>query len=360
VAAPYPPDTAALIARISLLATARLGGSVASVLPVAAGLGSRRFFRLRLEGARVDSLIARVEAPEDPKGRAPGIPPEPALEPVRAWMEQADLPVPRSHGSEDGIDLLEDLGSETLKDAALAADAAQREALYRAACSLVPRIQRLPVCPGGPAFERELSPAWIAYKAEEVIRWVLPLSLSRPPRPAEAEALREAFAGIAEICLDAPRRPAHRDFQSTNLLLKRVADAPPQCVMIDLQGAFLAPPEYDLVCLLRDPHVALSEREVAARVEEVRGQLPDAPDATTFDTRFTLLGLARCGKDLARYLYAASVRGDTRMDACRPAAAASIRSASLRAAAWDLRFERAAELLAPLKDVFAPPERSDP
>src|SRR6185503_9944316 len=101
----------------------------------------------------------------------------------------------------------------------------------------------------------------------------------RAATPAEAEVVRSAFAWIAAELSSAPHRLAHRDFQSANLFVREAAPRGARVWMIDLQGAFLAPPEYDLVCLLRDSYVELPEHEIAAHCEAVRPALPDAPDA---------------------------------------------------------------------------------
>lgn len=322
------------------------------MVPIAAGLGPRRFYRLELDQCRVSSAIARIDFSEERTLRPDGAAPEPELEPVRQWMEDGGLPVPRGYAREGGIDLLEDLGSQNLADAVDDADPATRFELYRAAAQLVPRIQKLSLEAGLASCRRSLDAPLIDYKAQQVIEWVLPWSLGRAPRPSEVEALRDAFRHIAEVCIEAPRRAAHRDFQSTNLiLLPPEAHGHDRLGMIDLQGAFVAPPEYDLVCLLRDAHVALSESEVAAHLSRTRPQLPDAPAETDFDHRFTLLTVSRCGKDLARFRYAAMHRNDRRYTPLIPAVAHSVRTAALRAAPWDVRLERVAHLLGSLPEA---------
>ena len=331
------------------LAETTLGGRVRGLVPIAAGLGTRRFYRVELAECDVSSAIARIDQPEEPSFRPEGVAPEPELEPVRQWMEDGGLPVPRSYAREAGLDLLEDLGSQNLRDAALESDPATRVDLYRAATRLVPRIQALPLDDRMESCRRALDVGLIDYKAQQVVEWVLPWSLGRDPRSPEAEVVREGFRHVAEVCAEAPRRAAHRDFQSTNLiLLQRRREGGDRLGMIDLQGAFVAPPEYDLVCLLRDAHVALSESEIAAHLAEVRPQLPDPPSETDFDHRFTLLTITRCGKDLARFRYASRHRGDRRTASLVPAAAHSVRNAALRAATWDIRLERMAHLLGSL------------
>ena len=139
-----PATEPELAAVIHQLCREALGAPVLGCEPIAAGLGARRFFRVSL-GAAPHSLIARCELPEDPSLRPPGVPPEPPLEPLRALLERAGLPVPHRYAgnSELGIELLEDLGDTTLETVAQGARAAVRRALYARACGLLPRLQAL-------------------------------------------------------------------------------------------------------------------------------------------------------------------------------------------------------------------------
>ena len=83
--------------RVAALARAALGEPIASAEPIGAGIGLRRFYRVTSAHGR--SAIARVEGEEDPAGRPPGIAPEPPLEPIRALLERAGLPVPKRLGA---------------------------------------------------------------------------------------------------------------------------------------------------------------------------------------------------------------------------------------------------------------------
>jgi hypothetical protein len=96
---------------ICALVRRQLGGEVVKLEPIAPGLGTRVFSRLRLRGCAVATAIARIEIPEDPAGRPAGVAPEPPLEPLRSFLERAHLPVPGSYGSEGPIQLLEDGGN---------------------------------------------------------------------------------------------------------------------------------------------------------------------------------------------------------------------------------------------------------
>jgi len=326
--------------RVSGLAREWLGEEIASVLPLAGGLGLRRFFRVRTAGGR--SAIARVETEEDPAGRPPGIPPEPPLEPIRALLERAGLPVPKCHGRAPGIDLLEDFGDDSLAACARRASASETQRLVARALDLLPRLQRVADDGAGiEAFARRLDAPYFAYKADLFARYSLRDALGRAPHAAEQAALREAFTWIGEQAAHAPQRLSHRDFQSQNLFVR--ADA--AYGLIDLQGAFLAPPEYDFVCLLRDSYLELEESFVASELTRVRPALPDPPSAAEFRARFDLLTLTRKGKDHARFLYAAQERGDSRYLAFAPRTARMLALTAQRAAPLDARIARLAELL---------------
>ncbi len=351
--------------RIEALVAQTFGVPIASICEIEAGLGQRRFFRVHLERAPApapETLVARLEASEDPATRPVGRAPEPALEPLRSLLEAAGLPVPACYATTSDLALLEDVGDTSLEAAVaegLPADTLAE--LYREACGWLPRLQRIP--DGAPAFDRHLDEALFRYKAELFIEWALPWARraagprtsSQVSEQAEATAVRDAFAWIARECLAGPQRLAHRDYKAANLHLRPGAVVRPRLVMIDLQGAFLAPPEYDLVCLLRDSQVELPETLVQSLLAEVRGELPDAPDPSSFERRFTLLTLTRNGKDLARYLYAAHARQDARYLPLLPRAARTLKAAAESAAPWDPVLARLEEIMATLPESSCAP-----
>ena len=340
--------------RIATLAREALGREVIDVESIEPGLGPRRFFRLRLAPGSArgapEALVARIEAEEDPALRPAGIPPEPPLEPIRALLERQGLPVPACHAIAADLMLLEDGGSTSLE--AVACSQAQNEvhALYTEACGLLPRLQSIAPVPGVAAFERRLDDTLFRYKAEQFIEWALPWN-GRETSAREAQAVRQAFAFVADEAREAPARLSHRDYKAANLLVRdRGFPDGPRLTMIDLQGAFLAPPEYDLVCLLRDSHVELDETFVQATLARIRRELPDAPGPDVFERRFTLLTLTRNGKDLARYLYAREVRNDARYAALLPRAVRTLQAAAAKAAGWDPALERLADVIASLPE----------
>jgi aminoglycoside/choline kinase family phosphotransferase len=323
-----------------------LGTEATRLERLGGGAAHRRFFRVELASGALRTCVARVDRGEP----APGVFPEPPLEPLRTFLEAHGIPVPRRLGGDDtGIDLLEDLGSLPLAGAAATAAPAARAALYEQVVDLVPRLQRL-TDPSGrvPAFQRRLDSRLLETKARRFVAASLPAGLGRAPGAAEREAVSEAFAAVEEALADAPLRLAHRDLQGANVLVTGG-----RVVLIDLQGAFLAPPEYDLVCLLRDSYVVLSDAEVRRLAERVRPLLPDAPDPEVFWRRFDLLTLVRKAKDHALF-HELAARGDPSWLRYAPPTQAYLRAAAARLAPADPRLARFAALLGGLRDGTAP------
>lgn len=311
-----------------------IGRSPTRLETIAPGLGHRHFFRVYFEDGQLpQSLIARVDPPGARRDLAAK---EPALEPIRAFLEKAGLPVPQSYAHQQHIHLLEDLGDISLETLARQRGAAQCADLYSRACALVPRLQKLKAPARGrvEAFHRQWGPDLVAGKAQKWLEWSFPLLHGRPASAAERKALTQAFDYVARVGLDAPLRLAHRDFKAANLHLRPGAKEP-EWVMIDLQGAFLAPPEYDLVCLLRDAHVSLPEEQVQSHLRKIRLQLPDRPTEDVFMSRFDLITLTRVSKDLSHYLHAATHRNDRRYLPHVPQALRNLKEAALRLAPSD-------------------------
>lgn len=348
--------------RVEAVVREQLGARVTHFEPLEGALGRHLFARVRLEskpgrGAVPQTAIARVDRPEDAERRPTGVAPEPPLEPIRALLEAEGLPVPARYGADvaNGIELLEDLGSSALSDVAGSLTAEQLESHYHEACSLIPQLQRIGPHTGVAAFERRLDEAQFAYKAERFAQFGL--GTIPGDGPNRSAIVGDAFLRIAREVGAAPQRLAHRDLQSANLhVVDRDASREgARLVMIDLQGAFMAPPEYDLVCLLRDSYVALDDRQVKALLERVRPALPDAPDEQTFLDRFDLLTLTRKAKDHALYRYAAIELGDRRYLRFLPTTRRYLQAASARVAARDPRFGDLDELIQSLPESSCAP-----
>src|SRR5262249_40094443 len=81
----------------------------------------------------------------------------------------------------------------------------------------------------------------VALKARRFAASGLPALLGRAATAAEAACVRDAFDVVLAAIEAAPRRLAHRDYQSRNLLVRPPDANGHRLVMIDLQGAARRP-----------------------------------------------------------------------------------------------------------------------
>jgi aminoglycoside/choline kinase family phosphotransferase len=122
---------------------------------------------------------------------------------------------------------------------------------------------------------------------------------------ASRSALDHEFGAIAGELASEPRVLCHRDYHSRNLMLHNGA-----LYLIDFQDARMGPDTYDLVSLLRDSYVDLSDQ----RVDELIAfflALRGITDQSEFRRRFDLMALQRNLKALGTFGYQAATRGNT-------------------------------------------------
>ncbi len=132
-------------------------------------------------------------------------------------------------------------------------------------------------------------------------------------------ALTDEFHQLALTLSHLPPEFMHRDFQSQNIHL--IGD---QIKIIDFQSATAGPPHYDLVSLLKDAYVVLSENERSLLIKyylNARSRL-GAPvkDPVAFTRTFHLCGLQRNMQALAAFSFLGTHKKKTHFYAHIPAA----------------------------------------
>jgi len=169
------------------------------------------------------------------------------------------IPVPKIFGywRDEGLVLLEDLGSIHLQDAVSPGSASQLEGLYKQAADLLIRMQLeasegldtrqcfdTPLYSPDFVLERELR-----YFYQSFVRDALGVKIAWDQVKDEFSLLAERAARVEERSFF-----LHRDFQSRNLMVKGG-----RLYVIDFQGSRKGPSQYDLAALLLDPYVQLPE-----------------------------------------------------------------------------------------------------
>ena len=232
---------------------------------------------------------------------------------VAGLLASLPVPVPRiiAHSNELGIIALQDLGDVTLQAHLGAATRAEHAALYREAVGLIATLQRRGADLAGPGYV----PYGIAFDVEK-LTWELNffakhfLEAYRGASLGDAAraALAGEFAALAGELAAEPRVLCHRDYHSRNLMLHEG-----RLYIIDFQDARMGPDTYDLVSLLRDSYVDLTESQVDELIAyflalRAQGAGPNAAEGQTFRTRFDVMALQRNLKALGTFGFQAASR----------------------------------------------------
>ena len=228
---------------------------------------------------------------------------------VADLLQHVPLPVPAvlDHDDASGIIALQDLGDVTLQ-AHLGADSpSEHAALYRQAVAFIDLLQRRGVelasdsyVPFRMAFDVEK----LTWELEYFVRHFVVAFRGVVLRPAQQTALAEEWAAIVGELASEPRVLCHRDYHSRNLMLH---DG--NLYIIDFQDARLGPDTYDLVSLLRDSYVDITEPQLDDLVAYFLA-LKGIHDEDEFRRRFDLMALQRNLKALGTFGYQTAVRGN--------------------------------------------------
>jgi len=226
---------------------------------------------------------------------------------VAELLQQMALPAPviLGHSDELGIVALQDLGDVTLQAHLGTASATEHAALYRQAVTLIEQLQRRGVDQSSPRY----IPYGIAFDVEK-LTWELNFFLKHfvegyrasPIPPQTRERLDVEFDEIVRELAAEPRVLCHRDYHSRNLMLHDGS-----LYIIDFQDARMGPDTYDLVSLLRDSYMDISERQVDDLIAYFLA-LKGRPDDDDFRRRFDLMALQRNLKALGTFGYQTMTR----------------------------------------------------
>jgi aminoglycoside/choline kinase family phosphotransferase len=229
---------------------------------------------------------------------------------VADLLAQMPVPIPRilDHDEELGILALQDLGDVTLQAHLGTAPFPVHAALYRQAVAHIATLQRRGAELASPSY----LPYNIAFDVEK-LTWEMDFFIKHfiegyrgiALSDSERTAVRGELLPIVQELAAEPRVLCHRDYHSRNLML---SDG--QLYMIDFQDARMGPDTYDLVSLLRDSYVDLSDialNELIAYFLALKG---DPGGEVSFRARFDLMALQRNLKALGTFGYMTVARGN--------------------------------------------------
>jgi N-acetylmuramate 1-kinase len=281
-----------------------MGGPKPRVVPLTGDASDRKYFRIiPAEGA---TIVLALHAGPIEFATLP-------FANVGRLMQQIPLPVPAILGHSDalGIVALQDLGDVTLQAHLGAESPSEHAALYRQAVAFIEQLQRR----GGELASDDYLPYRIAFDVEK-LTWELDFFARHfiegfrgaAFSAAEREALSTEWRAIVDELAGEPRVLCHRDYHSRNLMLSDGS-----LHIIDFQDARMGPDTYDLVSLLRDSYVDITDRDLDELIAYFLALKNDgAPGAAAeFRRRFDLMALQRNLKALGTFGYQTMTRRNT-------------------------------------------------
>ncbi|HPU85351.1 MAG TPA: phosphotransferase [Candidatus Latescibacteria bacterium] len=221
------------------------------------GASGRRYFRLSLAAEANDTAATYVVM----------VVPTAETETFDSFCSNGDylrsqsIPVPAilARWRDQGIALLEDFGTRTLTKV-ISSEHEDRRGLLQEAIGLLVRLHE---CRPNDAFP---CPAFQLHFDEEkwcfeyrfhVRDWLIARHWKVEPTRAESKVLDRAFAWLGARLSREPRVFTHRDYQSSNLLVRDDGSYG----LIDFQDARQGLRQYDLASFLFDSYVDLDETE---------------------------------------------------------------------------------------------------
>lgn len=214
----------------------------------------------------------------------------------------------------EGLMLLEDLGDLTL-ERKFQENQNHESSLefYKMAVDEIVKIHHKATALKGPCtafdikFDTEKFLWEMNYGRENLIEGVLKFKFS----DASSKEIQKIFIDICTKLDEEPKKIAHRDYHSRNLMIKL-----DEMKVIDFQDARLGPIQYDLVSLFRDSYVNMNDEMTSTLMEyyldSSREFLPKNFSRAHFDEVYELQSIQRCFKACGSFASFYNLREDKR------------------------------------------------
>ena len=273
----------------------------ARVVPLTGDASDRRYFRVHIPDGG-SQVLAVHPGPIEFRSMT--------FVRVAELLSLLPVPVPAilSYSDELGIISLEDLGDVTLQAHLGAATPTEHKALYRQAVALIDALQHRGaemVSPEYPPYGISFDVAKLTWELDFFTKNFLEGYRGIALTTAARAALAGEFASIVQELAAEPRVLCHRDYHSRNLMLHEG-----NLYIIDFQDARMGPDTYDLVSLLRDSYVDLTEDEVDDLIAFFLALRRGGGDAEEFRRRFDLMAVQRNLKALGTFGFQTISRGN--------------------------------------------------
>lgn len=277
-----------------------------SIFPLAGDASSRKYYRV---ASGDDTWVLAKWEPVPQPEKYPFIS-------IQKHLYDNRINVPKIFAADysAGLYLQEDLGDLTL-ERKFWENQHQENVLpfYKVTLDQLATLHRL-------SLDKKNLPLCTAYSVKfdtEKFKWELNYTLTYlfktflKQEPQDEAALQKEFEKLASTLAEIPSVLTHRDFHSRNLMIKGN-----KIYFIDFQDARMGPPQYDLVSLLHDSYVQLSDASQSILLDYYLQVFPEAikmyGSKKDFMKYFHLQMLQRCFKACGTFAAINAQRSDAR------------------------------------------------
>jgi hypothetical protein len=215
---------------------------------------------------------------------------------------------------QDGLVFLEDLGDLTLERKFWESQSQETSLdFYKMAVDEIVKIHhKATATPGNCTafnikFDIEKFLWEMNYGKDNLIEGVLKFKLS----PTAAQEIQKIFTDICTKLDHEPKKIAHRDYHSRNLMIKL-----DEMKVIDFQDARMGPIQYDLVSLFKDSYVNMNDEMTKELMDYYlnasKEYLPKNFSRAHFDEVYELQSIQRCFKACGSFASFFNLREDRR------------------------------------------------
>jgi N-acetylmuramate 1-kinase len=259
------------------------------IFPLAGDASNRRYYRIVVDN---NSWVLMRWEPFDPNNY-------PFLSVLNHFRKNGvNVPQVVSSSPEDGLVLLEDLGDLTLERKFWESQSQESSLVfYRMAVDELIKIHYAATdnkadCTAFKIkFDTEKFLWELNYGKDNLLCGILEFKMT----DKVAEELQKSFTQLCSTLDQEPKRIAHRDYHSRNLMIKL-----DDMRVIDFQDARLGPIQYDLVSLFKDSYVDMNENTanhlMQYYLEKAKPNLPKDFSKDQFMHIYELQSVQRCFK----------------------------------------------------------------
>ena len=273
------------ISQLKNFAAQHIGNNRFDLVAINTDASTRKYYRLTLDDGKTMIVL------DDEKCCCK----TPEFVELSIFLNSNGVYVPKvlAQDIENGMLLLEDLGTKSMRDM-LSLFPSQEKELYASAADAVAKIANIEK---RPSCVKDFSLTTIMNDIQLFTDWYFPMTAGYPLSPLAKSEFMNIFEALAPLAFKVPSRLVLWDYHIDNIMF------PPQsqdCAIIDFQDAMWGPLTYDIMSLLAADRRLVTPQIIAATKDIFFNQLQNI-NREDFEDSFAFLSLFRHLRVLGRF-----------------------------------------------------------